>query len=87
MTNASIGTPMLRYAAVNKLMTGGKSRDCSYQGMIKAMKKTSWKDSFVKGGGMSYGVCLMRESSLQCVSSVDYTVSCVEWMGTRVKCW
>lgn len=51
MDNSTLGIPLLRYAAVNKLVSDGDTLDCSYKKMIEDLKKTSWKDDSAKEGG------------------------------------
>ena len=54
MDNSSLGSPLQRYAAVNKLMMGkDESMDCRYEAMLQGMKNSSWKSPDVEGGGRS----------------------------------
>ncbi len=53
MNNAVLGVPLIRYATVNKLMSGKDSLDCSYDEGIKGLSQTSWDAPDVAGGGRS----------------------------------
>lgn len=55
MTNGSLGIPLLRYAAVNKLLLGNDSQDGSYSGMLKLLSNSSWQSDGVAGGGKLTG--------------------------------
>ena len=45
MTDESLGTPLKRYAAINRMMLSGPIQltlDCSYKDMIKEMSLVAW---------------------------------------------
>ena len=58
MVNTELGSPVMRYAAVNKLMSGNESLDCNYKSLINEMSTTDWSHPLVMGGGEKLGVAL-----------------------------
>lgn len=50
MMDSSLGVAPLRYAAVNKLMQGKRSMDCSFKNFINFLKDTSWDSPAVESG-------------------------------------
>jgi hypothetical protein len=54
MANTSLGSPLARYAAVNRLMTGGEPVDANFTAEVEFMSSTSWDSPAVSSGARQW---------------------------------
>lgn len=54
MVNVSLGAPLMRYAAVNQLLTEGEPVDANFSSQVEFMKNSSWSSPAVMGGARQW---------------------------------
>lgn len=60
MTNSTLGSPLVRYAAVSNILlesTGDKCLDFKYDKLLKDMRSTNWNSSASAGGIDEHTFC------------------------------